>query len=122
MARNTRTRRRRSPVQDDQSSDDSQNSRRRNHQTAPSRSTGRVRHTRRDANTGEEFDITLTDERSSGPSQQNSQVAPPRPQASNSGPPRAATASQAGSQRTSQDIKHYFRKTSGSPTICTSCE
>ena len=120
MARNNRPRQR-SPVQQEehQSSDDSQNARRGNARCRPRRT-----HARNQQNSGEEFDINLTDEGSTNPSQPNSQTAPPlHPQTNNSSQPtRTPAVSQGGSQQTSQDIKHYFRKTPGKQTVCMSCK
>lgn len=117
--RNTRTRQP-SPAPEE----GSQNDRR----PAPDRSHGRqgrsTRHDARHQDIGEEFDITLTDD--SGPSQPNSQTAPPlRPQTSdNSQAAPTPAASQGGSrsQSTSQDVKHFFRKASNMRTVCVVCE
>jgi len=121
MARNNRGRRR---AASPELSEGSQNS---NSQTAPRPPTRpSVRHARRNVNNadvGEEFDLTLPDEQSSGPSQPNSQTAPPlRPQASTSRPTTTAATSRSGTQKTTHDIKHYFRKTPGELTVCIHCE
>jgi hypothetical protein len=72
---------------------------------------------------GEEINIALSDE---NPSIPNSQTAPAVPPTSNSQLAHAPGSSQGGSrprfQQTSQDVKHFFRKTKGMPTICTLCE
>lgn len=124
MARNNRGRRH---VASPELSDGSQNSHEHNPQTAPRPPTHpSVRRARRNVNNadvGEEFDLTLPDEQSSGPSQPNSQTAPPlRPQASTSRPTTTAATSRSGTQQTTHDIKHYFRKTQGESTVCINCE
>jgi hypothetical protein len=94
----------------------------------PSRSHGRrgrsTHHDARHQDTGEEIDIMLTDD--SGPSQLNSQTALPLhpPTSDNSQATHTPAASQGGSrsQPTSQDVKHFFRKTRDRPTVCVSCE
>ena len=111
MARNNFPRQR-SPVQQEehQLSDDSQNACRGNacHRPGCTRACNQ-------RNSGEEFNINLTDKRSTNPSQPNSQTAPPpRPQTNNSSQQtRTPVMSQGGLQQTSQDIKHYFQKTPG---------
>ena len=85
---------------------------------------GNTRHDARHQDIGEEINITLTDD--SGPSQPNSQTAPPlRPQTSdNSQAAPTPAASQGGSrsQSTSQDVKHFFQKASNMQTVCVLCE
>jgi hypothetical protein len=89
----------------------------------PASRTNRARRHASQPGVGEEIDIVLSDE---NPSVPNSQTAPAVPPTSNSQLARAPGSSQGGSrprfQQTSQDVKHFFRKTKGMPTICTSCE
>ena len=120
--RNTRTQQ--LPPAPEEEPEGSQNDRR----PAPGRSRrrrgGNTRHDARHQDIGEEINITLTDD--SGPSQPNSQTAPPlRPQTSdNSRTTPTPAASQVGSrsQSTSQDVKHFFRKVNKERTVCVSCE
>ena len=79
-----------SPVQQEehQSSDDSQNARKGNARHRP-----RCTRAHNQRNSGEEFNINLTDERSTNPSQPNSQTAPPPcPQTNNSSQPTCTPA------------------------------
>ena len=84
---------------------------------------GGTRHDARHQGTGEEIDITLTDD--SGPLQLNSQTAPLCPQTSNHSqatPTPAASQGGSHSQSTSQDVKHFFRKANKEWTVCVLCK
>jgi len=89
--------------------------------------TSHRRHRASPQSVGEAIDITLSDENSTVPSQANSQTAPAvPPQTNNSQLARTPASSQGGSrgraQQTSQDVRHFFRKTKGMPTVCIACE
>jgi hypothetical protein len=120
--RNTRTQQ--PPPPPEEEPEGSQNDRR----PAPGHSHRRqgrsTRHDARHQDIGEEIDITLTDD--SGPSQPNSQTAPPLPPqtSNNSRATPTPAASQVGSrsQPTSLDVKHFFRKVNNEPTVCVPCE
>src|SRR5882762_3652863 len=116
-----------SPPSADRSAEGSQNAPQRGNATIPSNRTSQTRRTHRHASqpgVGEEINITLSDENSSVPSQPNSQTAlAVPPPTNNSQPVRTPASSQGGSRaQMSQDVKHFFQKTKGMPTICISCK
>ena len=131
MARRNLRQRQPSPTPSgEQSPEGSQNAPEHGNVVIPGNCASRTSRRRRRASqqsVGEAIDIALSDEDSTVSSQANSQAAPAvPPQTNNSQLARTPASSQGGSrgraQQTSQDVRHFFRKTRGMPTVCIACE